>query len=591
MSTPIIKTPLRDRNRSQSQNNKEYHISRELMDIRKKLNNERARADDMELEVKSKDSIIKKLREELDMAKKRVHSQNDEMANMVSLDVHDKLKSEFEVLKVKQESIFSDLKFAQTQVRDLEEELRCSWASNQELSVKFEGAMKDMENIAREFVDYTDLKAKYEDLSQRYQATSMENEELQKALEAIKEQRKEDLLNESGQFIPLGVEMPALDAEPVSLFTEIMLKDQEEELEKVKISNEKMKNELDELKPKVLSMDRLQQEVETLNAQLILTKSRLSDSYRDLKNCISKREADKRRSAEQIKKLEQKSAHWEKELTSLRKTCNDLITRNGELTKLCNGLEAKVRELSQQNSVLESEVKLLDESFMMERRTKERYADENRHLEKMLQMEQIKLSQSVIMPPPPPPPSSISSASSSSSTMTINSKNNNNNPHQLSNSTINNQNRIKHNETFTMSTPIFPKTVKKSAPSSHYASSSISSCSSTRSSFHDMSKKRRPLPPGTGRSLPMADEEGEFMDPRNLEDLKSGRCLLPDPEDPFKRLSILQGRNSLCRPHLKSSYPVEMQDINVSESAIRQGSNQHERPSRPKAEAFTISFN
>ncbi|XP_015788300.1 synaptonemal complex protein 1 [Tetranychus urticae] len=565
MSTPMIKTPLRDRNRCQSQNNKEYHMNRELMDMRKKYNNERARADDMELEAKSKDSVIRKLREELEVVRKRVHLQNDEMANMVSLEVHDKLKSEFEVLKVKHESISSDLKFAQSQVKDLEEELRSSWNSNQDLSAKFEGAMKDMENIAKEFVDYTDLKAKYEDLLQRYKLVSVENEELQQTLESLKEQRKEDLLNESGIFTPLSVEAPALDAEPISLFTEMMMKDQEEELEKVKISNDRMKNELDELKTKLLSMDRLQQEVETLNAQLNLTKSRLSDSYRDLKNCITKREADKRRSAEQIKKLEQKSTIWEKELTSLRKTCNDLITRNGELTKRCSDLEEIVHELSRKNTELQDEVKILDESFIMERRTKERFAEENRHLEKMLQREQFILSQSVRMPPPPPPSSSSSYQSSN---------------------TLSNTNQINPNATFSISTPICPKAVKNSANHTHYASSSISSASSTRSSQFESIKKRRPLPPGTGRALAMADEEGEFMDPRNLTDLKNGRCE-PDPEDPMKRLSILQGRNSLCRPHLKSSYPVEMQDVNITEIAIKQGSSNQ---SRLRAETFTIPF-
>ncbi|XP_050682549.1 GRIP and coiled-coil domain-containing protein 2-like isoform X2 [Leptidea sinapis] len=67
------------------------------------------------------------------------------------------------------------------------------------------------------------------------------------------------------------------------------------------------------------------------------------------------------------------------------------------------------------------------------------------------------------------------------------------------------------------------------------------------------------------RGVHMSDEEGEVFDNRYLRELAS----TPRGPDAPQRLSELRWRNSLCPPHLKSSYPAETQFAALREEDIK----------------------
>ncbi|XP_060536310.1 coiled-coil domain-containing protein 18-like isoform X2 [Cylas formicarius] len=64
-----------------------------------------------------------------------------------------------------------------------------------------------------------------------------------------------------------------------------------------------------------------------------------------------------------------------------------------------------------------------------------------------------------------------------------------------------------------------------------------------------------------GQNFEMEDEDDHLFNNKYLTDLKEGRCNVTDQQTKSGRMSELAWRNSMVPPHLKSSYPAELQFV------------------------------
>nr|XP_027199890.1 putative leucine-rich repeat-containing protein DDB_G0290503 [Dermatophagoides pteronyssinus] len=104
------------------------------------------------------------------------------------------------------------------------------------------------------------------------------------------------------------------------------------------------------------------------------------------------------------------------------------------------------------------------------------------------------------------------------------------------------------------------------------------------------------LPDVQGIKFEMADEEGEFMDPNRITQSSSINPQPPPPTPfPQERIKILRQRNQLLRPHLRTSYPVEFQNVRntdekiLKDTGITPSKNLQKSKSRERIESSSAS--
>lgn len=259
------------------------------------LETERLKVEELELDCKRKDEQIARLTEERDLCKARIRSLNDLLTTMVEGEEYERMKNEFDGLKRNHEVIVSESKFYRKCAKDLEDEIKSVYEKDNELDNKIDCLLKDIEKLVQENLELGSLRAKYEDLCDRIKFMSEENDELRRSLEAFREQAHRELSAGSMAGSHSSIDTVVTGCgEPVSLLSELMQKDRDEELEKSRKLMETMKQEIEESRAKIMEIDRLKKENIAITAQKDLLLQQIKDIFCKEEPCSS-READRQR--------------------------------------------------------------------------------------------------------------------------------------------------------------------------------------------------------------------------------------------------------------------------------------------------------
>lgn len=204
-------------------NGKDKENKSEIKELKRKLEEERAKCEDYELDNKNKDAYIVQLKNEIEIFKLRLRSLNDTLSNMVTFEEYDRLKSQFDSLSIRYENCHNELNFYSNCTKELREELKTSYCRNQELNNKLNSMFKDMEKLAIECAEYNNLKMESEEMAERIKGLSEENDDLRLEVEAFKGANRSELFDESSQLPNIDSVIGQSRCESMSLFTEMML--------------------------------------------------------------------------------------------------------------------------------------------------------------------------------------------------------------------------------------------------------------------------------------------------------------------------------------------------------------------------------
>jgi len=478
-----VKTPLRNVNQDQNAtNNARAKFNRQLNEIKKELNSEKMKIDELEYDLSTKHKENQLLKNKIEILKKKLHEVTAKLDSSIDLDSYQDLKKQFENELKASKALTDEIKVVQNRSKDLEDEIFSLIEEKSKLNERIDEMFDDNKKLASQLVELkmeqTKLQEDLQQCGKKCETLISENEKLKETINKIEEQEKS--LSCDGSFVNniLSTPKQEVQAEPLSLFTEMMLKEQVEKNEQLQDDFEQMRNDLNNLKEtseaKKKFIEELQWEKASLLKQLEHNKKLLNDSYRDLKIFVNKQMAEKQRTADTAKMYQETLARNKLNEESLREDCERWKKQYLELKEKSRSFEDKIREA--------------EESWKAEKQIKEQYMKQNIMLESRIRALELQKQK------PSPEP------------------------------------------------------------------------------------KRKVPPRGTGSKLFMADEEGQFMDARNITDIKKKPV---DPlEDPITRLSILQTRNSHFPPHLKSSYPIETQSSNIEEKVIKgfQASKNEKQP-------------
>ncbi|RWS01950.1 putative leucine-rich repeat-containing protein-like isoform X2 [Dinothrombium tinctorium] len=502
-------------------------VEKELEDCKNSLKCKNEEIESLRTQMSDKDEIIELNLKRINDLDNKLKVADEAMfqAQSQNLILEDEIQEYKNVLRERDNEIegflnkeltwISELQKAKSHISQLEEETR---KKDDQIS-KFEAKEHSLISEIRTLEEVKENhEKKIDELSARDNEVQIlikkYDEELGDLLQRLKE-KNEELMKTQQAFNSLKLETKSLIE---------TCKAKEQQIEHLESTEDKLKNDLRRCEAEVGYFIDKQQSAE-------IEASKLRDELKILENKLEKKNTELKEAYKDVtsfqKKFDERSQHYVDKAVKMEAQLKEYKEKQAVSENTIEHLKSENRTISRQLSAtlkkvasLENECKLIEDSFQLERMHKERFKREAERMD--AELRELK-SQTTL---------------------------------------------AKSNMTVVMPTTVNVNRTDDAAAFLHAMHNSLPS-----DTFNGANYSHR-IPSGFGSSLSMADEESEFMNPKNLSDLKKGICETNHDHDMSGRLSILQRRNTLMPPHLQSSYPIEMQAISlphITEDSMRKG--------------------